>query len=133
MAVSIVYIRESLRKGNSVIIHQRNLQVLTIEFFLGKNDISPEILEGTSELKELSYSSRSLRNDFYVEITTHYCIQSINYLVPKIWNLIPHQIKHCGSLTKSKDFIMSSMSLSGMHNIYCESRIHWTKYGNGIR
>lgn len=122
-----------MRKDNSVTIHQRNLQVLTIEFFLGKNDISPEILKETFELKELSYSSRSSRNDFYVEINIYPLLYSINYLVPKIWNLIPHQIKHCGSSTKSKDFIMSSMSLSGMHNIYCESRIHWTKYGNGIR
>lgn len=71
---------EMLQKNNSATIHQRNLQVLTIEFFVGKNDISPEILEGTSELKELSYSSRSLRNDFYVEINNYPLLYSINQL-----------------------------------------------------
>lgn len=71
---------EMLQKNNSATIHQRNLQVLTIEFFLGKNHISPEILEGTSELKELSYSSRSLRNDFYVEINNYPLLYSINQL-----------------------------------------------------
>lgn len=32
--------------------------------------------------------------------TTHYGTQSIKYLAPKIWDLVPGQIKHCGSLTK---------------------------------
>ena len=34
--------------------------------------------------------------------TTHYGIQSIKYLAPKIWDLVPDQVKHVGSLTKVK-------------------------------
>ena len=59
------------------------------------------------ELKEPSYSLRSKGNYFTrgnVK-TTHYGIQSIKYLAPKIWDLGPDQIKHCGSLTKFKHFI----------------------------
>ena len=33
--------------------------------------------------------------------------QLIKYLTPKIWHLVPDQIKHCGSLTKFKHFIKS--------------------------
>ena len=57
------------------------------------------------ELKEPSCSLRSLGNYFvrgYVK-TTHYGIQSIKYLAPKIWNLVPYQIKHSTSLTKFKN------------------------------
>ena len=36
----------------------------------------------------------------------HYGIQSVKYLAPKVWVLIPDQIKHCGSLTKSKNIII---------------------------
>ena len=98
---------ELLQKDNSVTIHQRNLQVLTTEIFKAKNDISPEIMKEVFELKEPSYSLCSKWNYFVPQMlkTTHYGIQSIKYLAPKIWDLVPHEVKHCGSLTKCKHFI----------------------------
>ena len=68
-----------------------------------------KIMKEVFELKEPSYNLRSLGNYFvrgYVK-TTHYGIQSIKYLAPKIWNLFPDQIKHSTSVTKFKNFIMS--------------------------
>ena len=59
------------------------------------------------ELREPSYSLRSHGNNSArgnVK-TSHYGIQSIKFLAPKIWNLTPDQIKHCGSLTKLKNFV----------------------------
>ena len=75
-----------LQKDKSVTIHQRNLQVLAIEIFKAKNDLSPEILKEVFELKESSYSLCSKRNYFVRENvkTTHYGIQSIKYLAPRI-------------------------------------------------
>ena len=81
------------KKDNSVTIHQRNLQVLATEIFKAKNDL-PEIMKQFFELR------RNVN-------TTHYGFQSIKYLAPKIWDLVPDQIKHCGSLTKFKHFIKS--------------------------
>ena len=98
-----------LQKDNSVTIHQRNLQVLATEIFRAKNNLSPEIMKEVFELKEPSYNLRSKGNHFVrgnVK-TTHYGIQSIKYLAPKIWDLVPDQIEHCGSLTKFKNFIKS--------------------------
>ena len=34
-------------------------------------------------------------------------ITPIKYLAPKIWEFVPDQIKHCGSLSKFKHFIKS--------------------------
>ena len=98
-----------LQKDNSVIIHQRNLQFLTTGIFKAKNDLSPEIMKEVFELKEPTYSLRSKRNYFVRGSvkTSHYGIQSIKYLAPKIWAVVPDQIKHCGSLTKFKHFIKS--------------------------
>ena len=42
--------------------------------------------------------------------TTHYGIQSTKYLATKIWDLVPDQIKYCGSLTKFKNTIKSWLS-----------------------
>ena len=83
-----------LQRDNSATIHQDNLQVLATEIFSAKNDLSPEIMKGVFELKEPSYNLRSKGNDFVrgnVE-TTHYGIQSIKYLAPKIWDLVPEEI-----------------------------------------
>ena len=98
-----------LQKHNSVTIYQRNLQVLANEFFKSKKDLSLEIMKDVFELKEPSYSLRLKRNYFVRGNvrTTHYGIQSIRYLAPKTWDLVPDQIKHCGSLSKFKHFIRS--------------------------
>ena len=98
-----------LQKDDSVTIHQRNLQVLATEIFKAKNDLSPEIMKEVFELKEPSYSLRS-KGNYFVRgnvKTTNYGIQSIKYLAHKIWDVVPDQIKHCGSLTKFKQFIKS--------------------------
>ena len=55
-----------------------------------------------------SYCLRSQGNYFVpgnVKIT-HYDIQSVKYLAPKIWDLVPDEIKP-NSLTKCKHFIKS--------------------------
>ena len=100
---------ELLQKDNSVTIHQRNLKALVTEIFKGKNHLSPEIMKEVFELKAPPYSLRSKGNYFVrgVVKTTHFGIQSIKYLAPKIWDLVPDQIKHCGSLTKFNHFIKS--------------------------
>ena len=85
-----------LQNKNSVTIHQRNLQVLATDIFKAKNDLSLEIMNNAFDLKEPSYSLRSKGNYFVRRNvkTTHYGIQSIKYLAPKIWDLVPDQIEH---------------------------------------
>ena len=75
------------------------MQVLETEFLKAKNDLSPENMREVFELKEPSYTLRS-KGNYFVRgnvKTTHNGIQSIKYLAPKIWDLVPNQIKHCGS------------------------------------
>ena len=84
-----------LQKDNSVTTHQRNFQVLATEIFKAKNNLSPETMKEVFELKEPSYSLRSKENYFVRGNikTTPYGIHSIKYLAPKIWDLVPDQIK----------------------------------------
>ena len=85
------------------------MHIFAIEISKAKNNLSPEILKEVFELKEPSYSLRSKENYFVCRNvkTTHYGIESIKYLPPKTWDLVPDQIKHRGSLTKYKHFIES--------------------------
>ena len=75
-----------LQKDDSLTIHQWSLQVLAIETFIEKNYLSPEIENKVLELKKPSCSLGS-KGNYFVRgnvITTHYSIQSIKYLSPKI-------------------------------------------------
>ena len=75
-----------LQKDDSVTILQWSLQVLAIETFIEKNYLSPEIENKVLELKKPSCSLGS-KGNYFVRgnvITTHYSIQSIKYLSPKI-------------------------------------------------
>ena len=70
------------------------------------DDLSPKIIQEVFDLKEPPYSLRPQETYFVhrnVE-TTHCGIQSVKYLAPKIWDLVPDQIKHFGSLNRFQDF-----------------------------
>ena len=54
------------------------------------------------ELQNPSYNLRSSCNQFRRENikTVHYGLQSVRNLGPKIWELVPNNIKYCNSLSK---------------------------------
>ena len=72
-------------------LHQRNLEVLVTKIFKLRKDIAPDIMKEVSGITEPFYNFRSKVNHFKRENirTTHYCIQSIRHLGPKIWDLVP--------------------------------------------
>ena len=96
-----------LKLDNSVTIHQRNLQILATEIFKVKNSLAPEIMTEVFELKEPHYNLRSEATHFKREKvkSTHYGIQSVRYLGPKIWNIVPQNIRESNSLNEFKSLI----------------------------
>ena len=75
-----------LKKGKSVSIHQRNLQILETEIYKARNGLGPKIM------KDIFYSVQkpyNLRNDSTLQRlrsrTVYFEIESIFSLVPKIW------------------------------------------------
>lgn len=36
---------------------------------------------------------------------THYDIQSVRFIGPKIWHMVPNDVKSCGSLNNFKKYI----------------------------
>ena len=62
------------------------------------------------EIQNPAYNFRSEATHFKRENvkTTHYCIQSVRYLTPKIWDMLPNNIKNHSSLSKFKNSIKSS-------------------------
>ena len=93
-----------LEKDGSVSIHKRNLRFLACEMFKLKRDMAPELI------KELILPNRQrryeLRNnpDFAVPIvkSVHKGLESLSYRGPKIWELLPLEIKETETLSRFK-------------------------------
>ena len=100
---------EILDLDNSVILHQKHLQDLVTEIYKVKHGIASEIIKDIFELQNPSYNLRSSCNQFRRENikTVHYGLQSVRYLGPKIWELVPNNIKYSNSLSKFKKLIKS--------------------------
>ena len=98
---------ELLELDSAVTIHERNLQVLVTEIFKVKNNLSPEIMKQVFDFQEPYYNLRSETSQFRRENikTTHYGIQSVKFLGPKIWAMVPQNIKNCKSLQEFKKLI----------------------------
>ena len=98
---------ELLQKDNSVSIHIRNIQTLAIEIYKVVNGSSPEIMKQIFTLKNsMNYASRNIFKTQNIRTTT-YGLESLRYLGPKIWEIVPKELKLIGSLAEFKKKIKS--------------------------
>ena len=90
--------RKLLDKDNSVTIHERNIQNLAIELYKVLNGFSPKIMSTIFPIKEnIKYCSK---NRFVTRNirTVKYGTETIAHLGPKIWDLVPYDIKETTTL-----------------------------------
>ena len=96
---------ELLDIDGSYSIHHRNIQALAVEIYKFFNGLSPDIMSNIFKTKSVSYNLRSL-NELYSRNpkSVRYGTESISYLAPKIWSLVPESIKISDTLNifKSK-------------------------------
>ena len=98
---------ELLEKHGSVSIHHRNIQSLAIEMYKVKNEIAPMITANVfTRMPENHYNFRH-RSDFIVPFarTVYHGTESISYLGPKIWDIVPSELKKAQSLNSFKKSI----------------------------
>ena len=83
-----------LKEDKSVKIHQKNLQVFTAEIYKVKNDLGPEIM---ADLFHFVGKPYNVRNNSVIQrqanCTVYFGTESIYSLAPKLWELIPSEIK----------------------------------------
>ena len=86
--------QELLVMDNSVTVHEKNLQRLAIGMFKVKHKISPIPIQELFKENENSYD---LRNNRCWEITkartVNYGTETLRYRGPKIWEILPLNIK----------------------------------------
>ena len=92
---------ELLDKDGSFTIHQRNVQSLAIEIYKYLHGLSPAILSEVFKFNETIPYDLRMRNglDARNSKTVRYDAETISFLSPKIWSLVPQNIKDSGSLS----------------------------------
>ena len=81
-------------KNNTITLHMKNLQFLAMKMYKMKNQIQPRLLSEIVTLRETSYNFRTT-SEFrpYDPKTVHQGTESLSFLGPKIWDLVPSNIK----------------------------------------
>ena len=90
---------ELLVKDNSVSMHHRNIQRLATELYKDKNGFSPEIIKEIFTERDMRYNIRG-QSDLILPNpkTVSFGTESVKFLGPKIWNIIPNPINNASSL-----------------------------------
>ena len=96
---------ELLSKDSSFTIHARNIQALAIGLYKVINGLSPEIMNQVFPLKDVSlYCSRFPFQTRNVK-TVSYGTETLGFMGPKIWALVPDEFKKVKSLPEFKSKI----------------------------
>ena len=96
---------ELLDKDKSFTIHERNIQSLAIELYKVVNNISPEIMKFVFPLKsKLRYPNENIFITHNVK-TVSWGTESLRHIGPKVWLIIPDNIKNINTLRLFKNKI----------------------------
>ena len=87
---------ELLNKDNSVSIHIRNIQRLAIEMVKFYNGLLTPLMNNIFNLRLVSEFSRPMVKSVYQGI------ESISYLRPKIWDILPEKLNNIDNLEHFK-------------------------------
>ena len=110
-ALRIVYndknssLNQLLLTEESFTIHERNIQALAVELFKIIHGLSPEIMKDILPLKEKNNYCTNFPFKTRNVHTVTYGTETISYLGPKIWSLIPDHIKTSSTLLEFKSKI----------------------------
>ena len=100
-------LRSTLGKDNSVSIHYRNVQALAIEMYKVANGMSPEIMNETLQFREKSHYNLRYTSKFIIPPihSVYHGSESVSYLGPIIWELIPPVIRQIDTFSRFKKTI----------------------------
>ena len=98
---------ELLETDNSVSVYHRNIHVLATELYKIVNGLSPDIMKEVFPINEnTSYSTRNKRKLYLRSIkSVAFGSETLSHLAPKIWKLVPIEIKNVDSVSLLRDLL----------------------------
>ena len=98
--------KELLDRDDSMTVHHKNIQKLTIEMFKIKNNLSPPLMKDIFKENTNIYDLRDRRCWEPRNVrTVHFGTETISYRGPKTWDMVPQHIKDAASLPEFKSKI----------------------------
>ena len=96
-----------LEIDNSVSVHHRNIQVRATELYKFVNALSPKLVSDCFKLNNMTVYNTRKSSTFYSRPvrTVLHGTESLSHLGPKIWELVPSEMKNLSSLTAFKKAI----------------------------
>ena len=95
---------ELLRKDNSFCIHHRNFQKLATEMYKVRNNLSPTLMKHVIPEREIPYNLRNLNPFQSTNVSTVFNgTETVAFRGPKIWAIVPEDIKYSVSLIQFKE------------------------------
>jgi len=93
-----------LDKNNSVTIHCRNIQFLAIEMFKVSKGLSPDIVDEIFIRNENNQYNTRNNSEFALPPvkTVYHGTETLSFLGPKIWDIVPNTFKEKESLEAFK-------------------------------
>ena len=86
--------KELLDKDKSVSVYHKNIQGSATEVYKTVNGLAPTVMNSIFEIKSIEYNLRNKNNFKSRRINSvRYGIDRLTYLGPKIWNIVPEDIK----------------------------------------
>ena len=95
---------ELVEKGGSILIHMRNIQILATEMHKLVNNLSLPIMNRVLKLNSDSYYNLRQISQFSRSLVKllYHGTESISYLGPKIWDILPDVYKTIQNLNTLK-------------------------------
>ena len=92
-----------LMKDESYNIHERNLQRLATEIYKVKNNLTPEFMKDIFTDMKHPYNLRKKPEFKTWNVQTVYCgTETLSFRGPKVWSIVPDDIKASNSLIEFK-------------------------------
>ena len=103
---NVLSFEELLELDKSFKIHHRNIQSLAIELFKIKNNLSVTIMNYIFQPRAVSYNLRSQIDFTRPNVNSeHFGISSLRYMAPKVWDMVPNDMKNVNDIETFKNNI----------------------------
>ena len=94
-----------LDKDNSVTIHHRNIQALTLEIYKSVHNLNPPFMKEIFCSKQQNYSLRNQSLVYPNPRTVLHGLEMFGYRGSQIWYNLPREIQECPDITTFKNYI----------------------------